>query len=412
MEHSKRALFREEAIKAKSPSLYGNASMAVPIKWQVTGFLLLTAFVSIVAYTLTSDFRQSLIVSGQVVLDKGIVPIVPLKPGVVTALYIKDGDVLTAGSPIAKVQVGDMLSNGASVQAETLKMLNIQNSQLRISGDMVLRSRQAELARAKTKIGAAQADIESLNQQISAQKEILQIMTSELESVDALARRGFVSGREINRRRTELLQQRQQLLGLQKNRASSQAALMDASEEVTQISTSAASQIAQIQASQTEIGQRQIATLQGDQILITAPVDGKSTATQAKVGQVVTSQSIMTILVPKDARKLIELKIPTRASGKLQVGQAVRVSVDAFPYQQYGFITGRIAYIAAAASKEEDLESGPSYTVTVEIEKQSINSYGQHFDLSPGMTVSAKIVTKRQKALSYLISSLRGDAFR
>ena len=53
-------------------------------------------------------------------------------------------------------------------------------------------------------------------------------------------------------------------------------------------------------------------------------------------------------LLPDGASLLAELFVPSRAIGFVEPGQRVRLMVDAFPYQRFGTLGGRVETVSQA----------------------------------------------------------------
>ena len=109
-------------------------------------------------------------------------------------------------------------------------------------------------------------------------------------------------------------------------------------------------------------------------------------------------------IVPAGAKLRAELAVPSAAIGFVKRGQQVRLAIDAFPYQRFGTVTGKVQTVSASAINAQ----GPNgttiavYPVTVAIEQASIAAYGRTEPLVPGMTLAARIVTEKQSLLQWL----------
>lgn len=113
-------------------------------------------------------------------------------------------------------------------------------------------------------------------------------------------------------------------------------------------------------------------------------------------------------IVPKQARLRADLYVPTRASGFLKKGQVVRFAVDAFPYQQFGTLEGSIEEISSVPLplKTESGSTEAVYLVTASILRPEISAFGERRRLVPGMILSARIVTRKQSLLVWLLEPL------
>ncbi len=54
--------------------------------------------------------------------------------------------------------------------------------------------------------------------------------------------------------------------------------------------------------------------------------------------------------VPDNSKYYVETTLPQANFGKVDTGQQVQVRFDAYPYQEFGIINGRLNYIAKVPS--------------------------------------------------------------
>ena len=113
-------------------------------------------------------------------------------------------------------------------------------------------------------------------------------------------------------------------------------------------------------------------------------------------------------IVPAGAKLRAELAVPSAAIGFVKQGQQVRLAIDAFPYQRFGTVAGKVQTVAASAVNAQ----GPSgstiavYPVTVMLDTASITAYGRNESLVSGMSLTARIITEKQSLLQWLFEPL------
>ena len=110
-----------------------------------------------------------------------------------------------------------------------------------------------------------------------------------------------------------------------------------------------------------------------------------------------------------------ELMVPSSSIGFVERGQEVELAVDAFPYQQFGTVRGRILEIGQV-STSPGTSSGKmvmsDFPVTVEIGRNEIMAFGRARPLRSGMGLTAHIVTARQTLWQWLFEPLLAPAGR
>lgn len=94
--------------------------------------------------------------------------------------------------------------------------------------------------------------------------------------------------------------------------------------------------------------------------------------------------------------------------GFARVGQLVKLSIDAFPYQQFGTIQARISSIPGAPISAADAQGNavPVYIAIAEIDAPYIMAFGKKHRLLSGMTLRARITTRNQSLFEWLFEPL------
>lgn len=170
--------------------------------------------------------------------------------------------------------------------------------------------------------------------------------------------------------------------------------------------------------------------------MLTSPVDG--TVQQLAVhtiGGVVTPAQSLLVVVPSDSHLEIEAMIENRDIGFIHPGETAEVKVDAFNFNRYGLIGGKVTSVspdaitrdkpadktqAGANTGFENDSSEPSnqellYTARVSLDSTKMQIDDRMVDLSPGMAVMVEIKTGSRRIISYLLSPLmkfKQDALR
>jgi membrane fusion protein len=145
--------------------------------------------------------------------------------------------------------------------------------------------------------------------------------------------------------------------------------------------------------------------------LLTAPVTGRVSALQAWTGKSTEPNVPQLSIVPEGGELKAQLLVPARAIGFVSSGQSVRVSFDAFPYQQFGFARGRVETVSHTLLKPAELvgpvvAQAPSYLVSVRLDDPSIWAYGRDIPLQADMALQAVIVLQHRTLLTWIFDPL------
>ncbi len=161
------------------------------------------------------------------------------------------------------------------------------------------------------------------------------------------------------------------------------------------------------------------------QKVLRAPVDGQvqSLSVNTLGGVVMPGQVIVTI-VPDNMPLMIEAALSNEDAGFVHVGQHVDIKVDAFPYQQYGSLSGEVTWISpdaelrapagidpATASKGMDMSALPLkgslvYRLHIKPHSTALMRNGLSHPVIAGMSVQADIVTDRRRVIDFLLGPI------
>ena len=401
-------LFRKEVIQARATRLHGDVSVAVPLSWQLIGYFLLAILLIAGVFLVLAPYSRVEQVPGAIVLDKGIASIMPSRPGVVTAIPVRDGQQVRFGDLLAQVRSEDNVAAGEVGSSRELAALETQERRLSTQSALTMEAAAAGRSSNLAEIAGLRRELGEIDAQIVVQHRLVDVADNEYRTIQGVAARGFISRHALEAEEAILLTRRQDLARLEQTRVSKQADLLRAERAIAQSEASARAQAAEIDSNRVALTQQRVQAEVSQGYRLTSPLDGRVTALTARPGQATTAQQPLMLIVPANAQPRVELYVPTRAAGFLAVGQEVRLSVDAFPFQQYGTIRARIAEIATAASPRTlaDGTTAPVYLVTADLDAPFVLAFGRRQPLLPGMTLSARIVTERRRLFEWLFDPL------
>jgi membrane fusion protein len=405
--HAPIPLFRPEVLAARKDRLHGDVSLAVPLGWQAIGYLLFAAIVGAVVFLACSAYARVETVTGAVVIDKGTAAIVPTRAGVIAGLAVRDGQQVAAGQLLARVRSEEDLAGGGTAPQRMLDSLQQQDGQLSNQASLLLSAAAAERSRLAATAQGARDEITALDQQIADQQRLLSLAENEYHQVEGVAAKGFLSRRDLEGREAALLSRRQQLAQLRQARSAKLASLADAQRSVSQSDATAQAQAAAVQSQRTQLIQQMAEADSSQGYSLTSPIAGTVTALTARLGQPAAQGQQLMVVVPTGGRTRVELYVPTSAAGFLKKGQEVRLAVDAFPYQQFGTLPARISDISTTAVARQSGDGAvPVYLVAAELLRPSVRAFGRDQPLLPGMTLTARIVTRKQSLFEWLFEPL------
>jgi HlyD family secretion protein len=143
-------------------------------------------------------------------------------------------------------------------------------------------------------------------------------------------------------------------------------------------------------------------------VTLTAPVDAVVLqVAERSIGSVLREAEPLMTLVPLNAPLEAELSVEARDIGRIELGQPVRIKLDAWPYQEHGTLAGSLRMVSEGAFPREDPHRpGVVYRARARIEEVGLRGVPAGFRLLPGMTVTGEVKAGRRNVLMYFLHPL------
>ncbi|HAX80508.1 MAG TPA: hemolysin D [Cyanobacteria bacterium UBA11372] len=170
----------------------------------------------------------------------------------------------------------------------------------------------------------------------------------------------------------------------------------------TQITTLQA-EIAQIKT------QIQSLKLQLEQRVLRAPVSGIIFQLPIqKAGAVVQPSQMVAEIAPQETPLVLKAQMATGESGLLREGMPVKMKFDAYPFQDYGILEGRLSKIAPS-SKVTETSQGQiaTYDLEISLNQTCIPSANQCIALTPGQTATAEVIVRQRRIIDFLLDPFK-----
>jgi membrane fusion protein len=401
-------LFRREAVEQRADRLHGDINLMPPVSWQIVGFGLFAAFATLLLFLSLGSYTRSETVRGRILPVAGVSAVAASRTGTIARVMAREGTLVRAGEPLVEISTEETLQTGSSAQAEVLNSLAVQESEIAAQMRQINAAGGAQQARLARQGEGLEAEIRSLDEQVRVQRALIRSAEASFQSVEEIASRGYISKRELQAREDALLSRRQQLSALEQQMSAKRSALAELREAEAQ--TLAESQLrgSDLAAARAQIAQRRTAerSLQGYTII--APISGRVTSVAARAGEYAEVNQPLLAIVPAGSSFAAELIVPNHAAGAIKGGQEVRLAIDAYPYQQFGTLNATVRDVAVAPlSKAEDAGSKETtYQALAVLDARSQARFQRAGGLRPGMTLSGRIVTRRQSLIEWLFGPL------
>ncbi len=141
-------------------------------------------------------------------------------------------------------------------------------------------------------------------------------------------------------------------------------------------------------------------------LTVRSPYEGVITSMdQRTVGSFVQQGQVLCQLAPKDAKPRARMTLNEAGLPKLAIVQRVRYFFEAFPYQRYGTVTGKLDWISPSAVTTAD---GAHFVALGSLDRYEISPRaGQVLPLRVGMRGEARIIVGGRTLIEYAFEPIR-----
>ena len=408
-----RSLFRKEAIDAQREKFLGEASVAQPVRLWVFTALACTIAVIAVAVAVWGQYTRRERVQGYLSSAVGAADVRMPDAGTVSEVLVKEGDVVTRGTPMARLAFDRSGTNDAAGNATVGAELERQVASLTQEREQTVGLGQQQVEQARQRIVALAAEVRAIDGETALQVQRVGQSKDLLDKWLDLKAKDYASEYYVLQYQKELKDQEIRQQALQRQRAALSKELGAAQADLPAIQSRARTALDQLDqklsgarqniAEQTRRSEREVKR----DMLIVAPVDGTVTNIGPSQGQTVAADARFATVLPKDSPLHAELLVPTRAIGFVQPGQKVTLRYEAFPYERFGQYAGKVDSVGRTVWTPGDSVGPlavrePVYRIVVDLDRQDISAGSDTFPLRAGMVVSADLLLERRTLLEWL----------
>ncbi|MBN3922252.1 HlyD family efflux transporter periplasmic adaptor subunit [Nostoc sp. NMS4] len=170
---------------------------------------------------------------------------------------------------------------------------------------------------------------------------------------------------------------------------------------------------AQITATQSDIAQTKsqlISTrLQIQQRVVRSPIGGVIfELPTTKPGAVVQVGQRIAQIAPKQAEFVLRANIPNQDSGFLKVGMPVKVKFDAYPFQEYGILPGKLTWISPDSKVSQTPQGNvETYELEITLDRQYVQSGNKRILLGAGQTANAEVIIRQRRVIDFVLDPFK-----
>jgi HlyD family secretion protein len=404
-----------------------------PLVARLTLHVALLGFLAFLAYATWAELDVIVSAKGRLITTRPNVILQPLDTSIIQSINVKTGQVVHKGDVLAELDPTFTRADESQLKTK-LNSLNTQWESINAE----LNGRKGLNGQGSESDNQIQSNLSTERQanyvaQVKRQEETIARLRSTLETAQrdemAMASRVKVL-KEMETMTEDLVNKKlavtSRLLDIQDRLLEAQRSMQLAKSKQSEVLRDLAASQAEKQAFQTGWRQKMLeellsisrerdsikdqlekASRHNSLVSIVAPVDAV-VLEMAKLsqGSIIREAESFFTLVPISDTLQAEVQIESADIGLLRNGDSGNIKIDAFPFQKYGTLEGKLTQISQDSFRR-DANSGPSgesyYTAKLKLSKQTLNNMPLHAKLLPGMGLSAEIVVGKRTVLSYLI---------
>src|SRR5437660_219202 len=366
-----------------------------PRPWIIrsTAWLLLAAFLFALLVAIIMRLPETVYCQFVLIPATGADPIQSPRQAIISRVAVEEGQPVKLGEALFVLRSDEI--RGWDTQFRTL------TEDLRTKEESLTRSETAYAAQLEIK----KAEIEQAKSEVKFRENHASTSRELVTRMEKLAKLGGES--EI-----DLVKLKLDLAGSEKDLSVAQRTVQQVNLDRERMETEHARQRAE-QQSEIEKLKMRIGALKSDlknaqQNLLTirSPYEGVIISMdQRSVGTFVQQGQVLCQLAPKDAKPRARMTLNETGLPKLIVTQRVRYFFEAYPYQRYGTVTGKLDWISPSAVTTSD---GSRFTALGSLDRYDIFSRaGKILPLRVGMRGDAHIIVGSRTMIEYAFEPIR-----
>jgi adhesin transport system membrane fusion protein len=330
--------------------------------------------------------------TGKVIPSSKEQSIQSLEGGILTKLYVSEGEIVKQGQVLAQLDptrfasnVGESESLLIASKATAARLRAEVNATPLVFPEDVLKI--PKLVSEETAL--YQSRRSNLNDSISGLSQALVLVEQELAMTEPLVAKGAASEVEVLRLKREANDLRNQMNDIRNQY------YVKAREELAKANIDIETQ-AQVIKGKTDTLQRTV---------FKSPVRGIVKEIDVMtIGGVIPQNGKLMTIVPLDEQLLIEARISPRDIAFIRPDQDALVKVTAYDYSIYGGLHGKVTVISPDTIRDEVKQDQFYYRAYIRTDSDKlINKQGKQFNITPGMVAVVDIKTGHKTVLDYLI---------
>lgn len=401
----KSGLFREDFLRNRKNNLQGEIILPAKISKLSISYGIMSFFIVAGVWSYFTPFPNR--VSGRGFVIRGSSPLIIKSPknGIIISSQFNEGDFINKGDIIAELDTALVASENRNevrslIEQQAAAAFDQYNLELEIqpiNRKKMIKDREI-----------ARQQLAEAYSQLQIQEVLVESAKASFKQIEEVARRGFISKTETERRYQEVLVKQQNLSALRTKVAEAKSKIDAIDSQIARDPVEAKQRERTASAAKDAANER-LKTLDAQsRYEIRALASGYAAGWNARVGRTVREDTTLGSIIDDASTFSIEAYFPANQRGKLQVGNRAVIRFDAYPHQQYGQVSATVAQVSLSSTTSDQTPGpialeGPAIRVVLTPSRRAALPK----DLGPNMTASVDVISKQTTVLGRIT-----DAFR
>ncbi len=134
-----------------------------------------------------------------------------------------------------------------------------------------------------------------------------------------------------------------------------------------------------------------------------------------KSGEVLQPGDTVAEIAPEDSPLVILAQMATTESGSLAKGMKVKLKFDAYPFQDYGIVTGKLTSISPTSKIMEteqgqganEMASSYIYNLEIKLDRDCLPTANKCIALRPGDTATAEVILRQRRIIDFIFDPFK-----
>jgi len=357
------------------------------------GWILLVAFVFAALFAVILRLPETVRCPFVLVPAKGADPIQSPRQAVISKVTVGEGQAVKAGEELFGLRSDEI--------RDWDTQLRTQDADLRNREESLVKNDEAN----KAALDMKSSEIDQAASEVKFRENHMKTSRDLVNRMEKLAQQGGVSEFDLVRAKLDLA-------GSEKDYSVSQRTLqqvnLDRQRMVTERARLRGEELAEIEKLKFHLTalKSDLENTDKSTLAVRSPYDGVVISVdQRSVGTVVQQGQILCQLARVEAAPRARMLLNEAGLAKLAIAQKVRYFFDAFPYQRYGAVNGKLEWISPSAVTASD---GTHFVASASLDRTTIPGQGgQTYQLRVGMKGEAHVIVGHRTLVEYAFEPIR-----